>query len=45
VDGAVFEPAPGVTFVQPAGETAGWEEVASAARAMVSKVGQTEVGI
>jgi NADPH-dependent 2,4-dienoyl-CoA reductase/sulfur reductase-like enzyme len=45
VDGAVFEPAPGVTFVQPAAETAGWEEVASAARAMVSKVGQTEVGI
>jgi len=45
VDGAIFEPAPGVTFVQPAAETASWEEVASAARAMVSKVGQTEVGI
>jgi D-hydroxyproline dehydrogenase subunit alpha len=45
VDGAIFEPAPGVTFVQPAAESAGWEEVVSAARAMVRKVGQTEVGI
>ena len=43
VDGAIFEPAPGVTYVQPAAETGRWEEVASAARALVSQI-PTEVG-
>jgi NADPH-dependent 2,4-dienoyl-CoA reductase/sulfur reductase-like enzyme len=43
VDGAIFEPAPGVTYASPAAETATWEQVASAARDMVSQVGQTEV--
>jgi NADPH-dependent 2,4-dienoyl-CoA reductase/sulfur reductase-like enzyme len=43
VDGAIFEPARGVTFVQPAAETGRWEEVASAARALVSQI-PTEVG-
>jgi len=44
VDGAIFEPAPGVTYVQPAAETGTWEQVASAARDMVRQVEQTEVG-
>jgi NADPH-dependent 2,4-dienoyl-CoA reductase/sulfur reductase-like enzyme len=38
VDGAIFEPAPGVTFVQPAAETGSWEEVASAARAAARQI-------
>jgi NADPH-dependent 2,4-dienoyl-CoA reductase/sulfur reductase-like enzyme len=51
VDGAIFERATGVTYVQPAAETASWEDVASAARAVVRQVRpmagqaqQTEVG-
>jgi NADPH-dependent 2,4-dienoyl-CoA reductase/sulfur reductase-like enzyme len=43
VDGAIFEPAAGVTYVQPAAETGTWEQAASAARDMVNQVGQTEV--
>jgi D-hydroxyproline dehydrogenase subunit alpha len=43
VDGAIFEPSPGVTFVQPAAEAGGWEEVASAARRLVSQI-PMEVG-
>jgi len=43
VDGAIFEPAAGVTYVQPAADTGTWEQAASAARDMVSQVGQTEV--
>ena len=40
VDGAIFEPAPEVTYVQPAAETSSWEDVASAARAAAGQVGQ-----
>ena len=40
VDGAIFDPAPGVTYVQPAAETSSWEDVASAARAAARQVGQ-----
>jgi NADPH-dependent 2,4-dienoyl-CoA reductase/sulfur reductase-like enzyme len=43
VDGAIFEPAAGVTYVQPAADAGTWEQAASAARDMVSQVGQTEV--
>ena len=43
VDGAIFEPAPGVTYVQPAAETSRWDEVASAARAQASQI-PLEVG-
>ncbi len=43
VDGAIFEPATGVTYVQPAADAGTWEQAASAARDMVSQVGQTEV--
>ena len=42
VDGAIFEPAAGVTYVQPAADAGTWEQAASAARDMVSRVG-TEV--
>jgi NADPH-dependent 2,4-dienoyl-CoA reductase/sulfur reductase-like enzyme len=40
VDGAIFDPAPGVTYVQPAAETSSWEDVASAARAAAGQVRQ-----
>ena len=43
VDGAIFEPAAGVTYVQPAADAGTWEQAASAARDMVTQVGQTEV--
>jgi hypothetical protein len=43
VDGAIFEPALDVTYVQPVAETGTWEQVASAARDMVSQVRLTEV--
>ena len=43
VDGAIFEPAAGVTYVQPAADIGTWEQAASAAREMASQVGQTEV--
>jgi NADPH-dependent 2,4-dienoyl-CoA reductase/sulfur reductase-like enzyme len=37
VDGAIFEPAAGVTYVQPAADAGTWEQAASAARGMVSQ--------
>lgn len=43
VDGAVFAPAPGVTFAQPVAETGSWEQVAAAAEALVSQI-PMEVG-
>ncbi len=43
VDGAIFEPAPGVTYVQPAAETSRWDEVASAAQALAGQI-PLEVG-
>ena len=43
VDGAIFEPAAGVTYVQPDADAGTWEQAASAARDMVSQVWQTEV--
>jgi len=37
VDGAIFEPAGGVTYVQPAADAGTWERAASAARDTVSQ--------
>jgi NADPH-dependent 2,4-dienoyl-CoA reductase/sulfur reductase-like enzyme len=37
VDGAIFESASGVTYVQPAADAGTWEQAASAARDMVSQ--------